>query len=354
MPGEWLPDWDAGYTKNQKKILVIGGAGYVGSALVPKLLDKGHYVRVLDTFWFGGWEEIFREYLKNNPVNYERFCPFQGDIRSFDVGALMGGMDAVIHLACISNDPSCDLNPELSKSINYDAFLRVIKAAQARQIKRFIFASTSSVYGLKKEPDVTEDLALEPLTDYSKYKAFCEMELKMIPVERLPWVIIRPATVCGYAPRLRLDLTVNILTMAALTKGKITVFGGSQKRPNIDIEDMADLYVQLVGEADEKIIGETFNAGGNNYAVMDIALLVQSVVQELKGVKIEIEVKPTNDLRSYHVSSEKIKRQLGWQARYTISDAVRSLIDAFNDGKISNPDDPKYINIKTMQRLNIE
>lgn len=336
-----------------KRILVIGGAGYVGSALVPKLLAQGHYVRVLDTFWFGGWEEIFGEYLKKNLRSIENFCPVQGDIREFDIGALMGGMDAVIHLACISNDPSFELNPALGKSINYDAFLRIIAAAQEREIKRFIFASTSSVYGVKEEENVTEDLTLEPLTDYSKYKAFCEMELRMVPVERLSWVIIRPATVCGYAPRLRLDLIVNILTMTALTQGKITVFGGSQKRPNIHIEDMSDLYVQLVEGKDEKIIGQTFNAGGSNHTVMDIASIVRSAIQELQLGKVEIEFKPTNDPRSYSVSSEKIKRELDWQPRFTIWDAVKDLTDAYYNGKIPNPYDPKHSNIKMMQLLNV-
>lgn len=335
-----------------EKILVIGGAGYVGSALVPKLLDQGHYVRVLDTFWFG--EDVFGDYLAANPGRFTQLLPVKGDIRDFDIGALMGGMDAVIHLACISNDPSFELNPELGKSINYDAFLRAINAAQKRKVKRFIFASTSSVYGIKKEENVIEDLALEPLTDYSKYKAFCEMELRMIPKDKLPWVIIRPATVCGYAPRLRLDLTVNILTMAALTKRKITVLGGSQKRPNIHIDDMADLYVRLVDEDNEKIVGETFNAGCDNFSINEIAFLVKMIIEDhLKTKTIEIERKPTEDLRSYRISSEKIKKELGWQPRLGVIDAIRSLAIAFDKGKIPDPEDPKYINIKTMQKLNI-
>ncbi|MDP3004273.1 MAG: SDR family oxidoreductase [Candidatus Azambacteria bacterium] len=335
-----------------KKILVIGGAGYVGSALVPKLLNEGHYVRVLDTFWFG--KNVFDNYLKLNPNQSGLFCPIEGDIRNFDLKAAIGGMDAVIHLACISNDPSFELNPTLGKSINYDAFLKVIEAAQAAGVERFIFASTSSVYGIKKEENVTEDLALEPLTDYSKYKAFCEMELWAIPIYILPWVIIRPATVCGWAPRLRLDLTVNILTMAALTKSKITVFGGSQKRPNIHIDDMADLYVRLVGERHEKISGQIFNAGGNNFSVMAIAILVKNIVENCKKTKVEIEIKPTSDLRSYHISSEKIKREIGWVSQRNVSDAVYGLVRAFDAGKIPNPDDPKYSNIKTMQLLNIQ
>lgn len=334
-----------------KKILVIGGAGYVGSALVPKLLDKGHYVNVLDTFWFG--KDVFNDYLAKNMNRFRQLFMVEGDIRNHDLEKVMTGIDCVIHLACISNDPSFELNRDLGRSINYDAFLRVVDAARATKVKRFVFASSSSVYGIKNESEVTENLALEPLTDYSKYKAFCEMELRMTPLNKLPWVIIRPATVCGYAPRLRLDLIVNILTVAALTKGKITVFGGSQKRPNIHIDDMADLYVKLVTEPNEKILGQTFNAGGNNFSVMKIALIVKVIVGLHRKYGIKIEVKPTNDLRSYHISSQKIKRELGWQAQYTISDAIRSLIDAFDSGKIPNPDDLKYYNIKTMQKLNI-
>lgn len=340
-----------------RKILVIGGAGYVGSALVPKLLNAGYYVKVLDTYWFGNTFKDLREKL--NPIktiaNYSAILhEIRGDIRYCDLNGCMAGVDCIIHLACISNDPSFELNPKLGRSINYDAFLRVIKAAQEERVKRFVFASTSSVYGIKKEAEVTENLLLEPITDYSKYKAFCEIELQMIPVEKLPWVIIRPATICGYAPRLRLDLTVNILTIAALTKNKITVLGGSQKRPNIHIDDMVDLYAKLVTDPDEKIVGNTFNAGGNNLTVMDIATLVERIVAESKNGNIEIEIKPTNDLRSYHVSSEKIRRELGWQAQRTVSDAIQSLIDAFYNGKIPDPYDPKYYNIKTMQRLNIQ
>ncbi len=334
-----------------KKILVVGGAGYVGSALVPKLLDEGHYVRVLDTFWFG--ISVFNSWLLENSLT-EKLDLVDGDIRNCDLKQAMSDIDCVIHLACISNDPSFELNRELGKSINYDAFLKVIEAAQTAKVERFIFASTSSVYGIKENANVTEDLALEPLTDYSKYKAFCEMELRMIPIDILPWVIIRPATVCGYAPRLRLDLTVNILTMAALTKGKITVFGGSQKRPNIHIDDMASLYIRLVDESDEKIFGKTFNAGGNNFSVMEIALIVKKIVETYRKHEIEIEVKPTSDLRSYHISSEKIKREINWAPQRSVSDAVYDLVRAFDAGKIPNPNDPKYVNIKTMQLLNVQ
>lgn len=330
-----------------EKILVIGGAGYVGSALVPKLVKQEYYVRVLDTFWFG--RDVFGAGIFSDNLEL-----IEGDIRHCDLKRAMVGVDYIIHLACISNDPSFELNPTLGRSINYDAFLRVANAAQKAGVKRFIFASTSSVYGIKKEKNVTENLALEPITDYSKYKAFCEMELRMIPTDKLPWVIVRPATVCGYAPRLRLDLTVNILTMAALTKGKITVLGGSQKRPNIHIDDMADLYIRLVHEDNEKIVGQTFNAGGDNFSINEIALLVKIVIENhLKTKTIVIERKPTEDLRSYRISSEKIKNELGWRPRLSLVDAIRSLVIAFDKGKIPDPLNPKYINIKTMQKLNI-
>ncbi|MBU2082187.1 NAD-dependent epimerase/dehydratase [Patescibacteria group bacterium] len=339
--------------KMSKKILVIGGAGYVGSALVPKLLDAGHYVRVLDTFWFG--DGVFNDWiLKNSRTSINRLGFVKGDIRNCDLEQAMRDVDCVIHLACISNDPSFELNRDLGRSINYDAFLKVIIAAQESKIGRFIFASSSSVYGVKNTPNVTEDMCLEPLTDYSKYKAFCEMELQMIPTEKLPWVIIRPATVCGYAPRMRLDLSVNILTMAALTKGKIMVFGGSQIRPNIHIEDMTDLYVRLVNEEDDRIIGRTFNAGGSNLSIETIAELVKKIIEQCMAKKIEIEKVPTWDLRSYHVSSAKIERQLGWQTIRDVPDAVVHLMKAFNAGLIPNPDDPKYSNIKTMKVLKIQ
>ena len=263
------------------------------------------------------------------------------------------GVDAVIHLACISNDPSYELDPALGKSINYDALVRVVDTAKDAGVRRFIYASSSSVYGVKVEESVTEDMTLEPLTDYSKYKALGEKYVLSQRSAGFAVLVLRPATVCGYSPRLRLDLSVNILTNHAVNKGRITVFGGGQKRPNIHIEDMADLYVRLVDELDDKIISQTFNAGAYNLSVMEIALHVQKFFRDFRAKEIEIEVKPTNDLRSYRVSSEKIKRELGWQAIFNIQDAVWSLVDAFENGKIPDPDDPKYYNIKTMQKLNI-
>jgi nucleoside-diphosphate-sugar epimerase len=261
------------------------------------------------------------------------------------------GTDAIIHLACISNDPSFELDPELGKSINYDAFIPLVDIAKKNKVKRFIYASSSSVYGVKEEKEVTEDLPLQPLTDYSKYKALCEEMLLKEHERGFVTLILRPATVCGYSPRLRLDLTVNILTNHAVNRGKITVFGGQQMRPNIHIEDMADLYVRALEWPDEAIDGKIFNAGYENHRVIEIAEMVRGVV----GEEVKIITTPTDDHRSYHISSEKIKRELGFVAKHTVVDAVRDLLAAFRAGKIPNPmTDIRYYNIRTMQTLKMK
>ena len=232
--------------KRFKRVMVTGGAGYVGSSLIPKLLRNGYEVSVLDLYLYG---DVFAD-LKSNPGLRET----KGDLRNpADVARALEGCDAVIHLACISNDPSFDLNPDLGRSINFDCFRPLVKASKDAGVKRFIYASSSSVYGIKKDMNVTEELALEPLTDYSKYKAMCE---EVLEEEREPGfvaVTLRPATICGYAPRLRLDLTVNILTSHAINNKRITVFGGEQLRPNLHVEDMTDLYLQLLEAPDEVV-----------------------------------------------------------------------------------------------------
>jgi nucleoside-diphosphate-sugar epimerase len=326
-------------------VLVTGGAGYVGSVLVPKLLDKGYRVKVLDLYIYG--EQVL-DVVKNNP-NLEQT---RGDIRNRALlERVIPGCDAVIHLACISNDPSFDLDPALGRSINYDAFFDLVDVSKKSGVRRFIYASSSSVYGVKEEENVTEDLSLQPLTDYSKYKALCEEVLLREREPGFVTLILRPATVCGYSPRLRLDLTVNILTNHAVNNGKITVFGGQQKRPNIHIEDVTDLYVRALEWPDEFIDGKVFNAGYENHRVIEIAEMVRDVV----GKRVEIIVTPTDDHRSYHISSEKIRRELGFAPRHTIEDAVRDLVAAFDAGKIPNPmTDVRYYNIKTMQALKLK
>jgi nucleoside-diphosphate-sugar epimerase len=321
-------------------VLVTGGAGYVGSVLVPKLLAAGHQVRVLDTYYFG-------EQSLAAVRGHRNLTEIKGDLRDeATVDTALVGCNAVIHLACVSNDPSFELDPALGRSINYDAFLPLVRLAKRRGVRRFIYASSSSVYGIKQEENVTEDLPLEPLTDYSKYKALCE---DVLLAERKPGfttLIVRPATVCGYSPRLRLDLSVNILTNLAYHKREITVFGGSQRRPNLHIEDMTDLYVSALNWADEQIDGKIYNAGWQNLSIRQIADLVKDEV----GDDVRIVTSPTNDLRSYHISSEKIERELGWKPRRTVGDAVRDLVAAFHAGKVPNSlSEPRYFNIKTMQ-----
>ena len=329
--------------KRFKRVLVTGGAGYVGSNLVPKLLESGYEVAVLDLFIYG---DVFAE-LNANP----NLTQIKGDLRNpADVRRALSDCDAVVHLACISNDPSFDLNPELGKSINYDCFRPLVKASKDAGIKRFIYASSSSVYGIKDEQDVTEDLPLVPLTDYSKYKAMCE---EVLEEEREPGfvaVTLRPATVCGYAPRLRLDLTVNILTNHAINNGRITVFGGDQLRPNIHVEDMTDLYRMLLEQPDEAIDGRVWNAGYHNLQVRAIA----DMVREEVGPKVDIVVTPTDDHRSYHVSSERIRRDLGYLAQRTVKDAIVDLKTAFLAGRVPNSmRDDRYYNIKRMQALKL-
>lgn len=262
----------------------------------------------------------------------------------------------MIHLACISNDPSYELDPGLGRSINYDAMVKLVDISKRAGVKRFIYASTSSVYGIKEEANVTEDLPLEPLTDYSKYKALGEEYLLKQRAPGFVVLVLRPATICGYSPRLRLDLSVNILTNHAVNKGKITVFGGEQKRPNIHIEDMTDLYVKTLEYPDEKIDGKIFNAGYDNMKMKDIAATVKKVVsKEMGSDRLEVVTTPTDDNRSYHVSSEKIKKELGFAAKRSVGEAVRDLCAAFKAGKIPNPlEDKRYYNIKTMQAIHLK
>ena len=332
-------------TSKNWNVLVTGGAGYVGSALVPKLLARGHKVTVLDLFLYG-------EDVLESSINHPNFRMVKGDLRDINViEDALKDCDAVIHLACISNDPSYDLDPTLGKSINYDAFRPLVQSSRSAGVSRFIYASSSSVYGIKDEPEVTEDLSLEPLTDYSKFKALCE---EVLEEERQPGFVtctIRPSTVCGYAPRQRLDVIVNILTNHAVNNGRIRVFGGSQKRPNIHIDDMADLYVFLLDQPDGNIDGKIFNAGYENHTVMQLAEMVKAAV----GGDLAIDIEPTNDLRSYHVSSEKMRRELGFEPTHSIEDAVTGLVDAFKDGRLPNSmDDPKYFNINLMKQTDMK
>ncbi len=327
-------------------ILITGGGGYVGSALVPALLKDGYTIRVVDTFWYG--KHVFDD-LKANP----RLQLIERDIRDEKgVASDLNGVDAVIHLACISNDPSFELNPDLGRTVNFDAFQHLLTHAVDNGVQRFIYASSSSIYGIKSEPDVREDADPNPLTDYSKYKLKCEEVLLSGPgAGCMDRVIVRPATVCGYAPRMRLDLAVNILTIHALVNRKIRIFGGKQLRPNLHIADMVDAYRLFLTAPSDKIDGEAFNVGYQNRSIEAIAGIVKSTIGD---DDIVLHVEPTDDNRSYHVNSDKIRKVLGFSAQHSIEDAVRSIVIALADGHITNPfTNTLYSNIKRMQELNV-
>ncbi len=330
-----------------KHICVLGGAGYVGSLLCPQLLEDGHKVTAFDICYFGD------HFLPHDNPN---FTMIKGDIRNVDeLRKAYEGVDMVINLACISNDASFELDESLSTTINLDAFEPMVVAAKEAGVKRFIYASSSSVYGVSDAPDVTEDHPLLPLTLYNEYKGKCEPVLFSHMSDEFVCCVIRPATLCGYAPRQRLDLSVNILTNHAITNGKITVFGGSQLRPNLHIQDMCDLYRKLVHIEDEKIAGKVFNCGFQNMSIMEIAQIVKRIVEEEMPEKgdIDIVTTPTDDIRSYHINSDKIQNELDFKISHSIEDAVRDLCKAFKADKL--PDSMSndwYYNVKTLKKLN--
>mgnify|MGYP001577786442 CR=1 FL=1 len=323
-----------------KKVLVTGGAGYVGAVLVPKLLSEGYEVVVLDAMFF---TDMGLTAVKSHPG----LTIIVGDIRDeIVVKKSLAGIDAVIHLASISNDPSGDLNPKLTVEVNYEANILLARLAKKAGVQRFINVSSSSVYGVKSEPEVTEDLFLEPLTIYSKAKADAEPVVMALAGPEFAVCTIRPATICGYSPKMRLDLSVNILTMHALTKGVITVFGGKQKRPNIHIADITDYYVELLKLPAEKISGGIYNAGYENHTILGIAEMVRDFI----GPEIKIEVTETNDHRSYHISPEKIKRELNLVPKKTLRDAVLDIKKKGDAGEI-NWNEINFYNMKKMKQL---
>ena len=325
-----------------KKIFITGGAGYVGSVLTPYLLSKGFKVTVLDLMIYGS------SVLSKN----KNLTIIKGDIRDENLmNKILPNHDAVIHLACISNDPSFELNPKLGKSINLDAFEPLVEISKKNSIKRFIYASSSSVYGIKKEKDVDELKSLEPLTDYSRFKAECEKTLLKYESSDFTTTVIRPATVCGYGPRQRLDVVVNILTNLAYHKRKILVLGGNQLRPNIHIIDMARVYETLLTKDKDLISGQIFNAGYENQKVIDLAGIVKKVI----GNDVKIEIQKSNDNRSYHISSNKIKKVLNFSTERTIEDAVKDLKNAFDQGLLKDTlTNDSYFNIKKMNSINLK
>lgn len=332
-----------------KKVLVTGGAGYKGCVLVPKLLNAGYDVVVYDLMLFGA------DGLPKHP----KLEVLKADIRDTATFAkTCAGVDTVIHMACISNDPSFELDESLSRTINYDCFEPMVVAAKQAGVKRFIYVSSSSVYGVSEAPEVTETHPLVPLTLYNKYKGLCEPLLFKHQSPDFVCVVLRPATVCGYSPRMRFDLTINILTNHAVNRGVITVFGGTQKRPNIHVDDVTELYVNMVEYPAAKIAGETFNVGYENFTVSQLAGFVKSTVEKEFPAKAPITVTttPSNDNRSYHVSSRKIWEKLGWKPKRNIEDAVHDLCAAFKDGRFG-PDtmsNEAFVNVKVVKGLGLK
>lgn len=310
-------------------ILVTGGCGYVGSVLVPSLLENGHRVTVVDALWFGN-------YLKP----HSRLQIQKEDIRNVH-NISMTDIDALIHLANVANDPCSDLNPKLSWEVNALATMHLVEKAIANGVKQFIYASSGSVYGVKDEPEVTEDLSLVPISDYNKTKMVSERVLLSYQ-DRICVQIIRPATVCGLSPRMRLDLSVNMLTIQALANGRMTVFGGQQTRPNIHIKDMVGVYTHMLALGCN--MPGIFNAGFENISIMDIAKLVG------KSVKADIVVTESNDQRSYRLNSDKLL-STGFKPEYKVLDAITEIIEAFRSDKLR--DEECWYNVKTMKKLNV-
>ncbi len=327
-------------------IFITGGGGYVGSRLVPQLLAKGYKVTVYDIFYYT------KKYL---PKESNNFKIIEGDIR--DVENLKKSSinhDIFLNLSCISNDASFELDEILSKTVNFDAFEPMVKAAKSSGIKRFIYASSSSVYGLSDQKDVKEDHPLVPLTLYNKFKGLCEPILFENTSNDFEGVIFRPATVCGYAPRQRFDLSVNILTNHAINKKQITVFGGDQLRPNLHIKDYCDAVEVLSNSPSEKIKNEIFNIGYQNMSIREISLTVKKVVEnEFEDLSpIPIKTVESNDNRSYHINSDKIFNILGFKPQLTVEDAVRELCYQFKKGSFKDSlNNELYFNIKRMKNI---
>jgi len=326
----------------KKKIFITGGAGYVGCSLVDQLIEKNYDVTVLDLCLYG--DNVFNDKSKVNLI--------KGDIRDQKLlEESLPGHNAIIHLACISNDPSFELNPLLGKSINLDAFEPLIKISKESGISRFIYASSSSVYGIKEDMNVTENVKLEPITDYSKFKAQCEEICLKYSSKDFITTIIRPATVCGFSKRQRFDLVVNILTNLAYHKKEISVFGGEQLRPNIHIMDMVRAYDYLINASSNSVSGQIFNAGYENQTVNHLASLVKKVI----GPDVKIKYLKSDDNRSYHISSKKIKDVLGFETKKTIEDAIKDLKNAFDAKKLEDTlTNEKYFNIKRMNNLKLK
>lgn len=324
-----------------QKLLVTGGAGYIGAVLVPELLEEGHHVTVFDAFLYGTDPS-------SDPIVHERCEKIRGDIRDFaavDQVLEQGGFDALIHLAAISNDPSSELDHEVTETVNLRAVDHLMHAAKKYGVGRFLYASSASVYGIKEEEDVTEELFLDPITIYAKCKAEGEKILNSLVDDSFVGVSVRSATVCGYSPRLRLDLTINLLTDQALTDQRIRVFGGAQMRPNVHIRDLTAFYRMLLTAPAEKISARAFNISRRNASVMDLAEMIRDELDS----SLPIDTVPSNDPRSYHLSADRARRELGFEPRHDLVTAVRELREAYRSGRISDSGSNIYRNVAWMK-----
>ena len=314
------------------KVLVTGGCGYKGHVLVPKLLEAGCDVRVVDTQWFGNFHPT-----------HSRLEVQSGDVRHLDTISF-DGVDAIIHLASIANDPCGDLNPKLTWETSCLATMQLADEAARLGIKHFIYASSGSVYGVKQEAKVTEELSLDPISEYNKTKMVAERVLLSYQGDMVVQ-IIRPATVCGYSPRMRLDVSVNLLTMHALSKGKITVFGGAQIRPNIHILDLCKIFTHFLSKKNLIYQNEIYNAGFENLSIMNIAKKIRI------KTNCKIQINPSNDPRSYRLSSGKLLRT-GFKNMFSVDDAIDQLLVFFENKKFEAYNN--NFNIKKTQELNLE
>ena len=329
-----------------KNLLITGGSGYVGSRLIFKLLEETELKIVnYDISLFGD------SHLPKN----DRLIYCKNDITNsidFEKAIKKNNIDTVLHLACISNDPTYELNSSLSKKINYDCFEDLVKISKKNNVKKFIYASTCSVYGISDSPNVIETNELKPITDYNKYKALCEPILLKYLDDSFTGIIIRPATVCGFSEKMRFDLTVNILTNYAYNKGYIRVFGGKQSRPNCHIDDMCDLYKKLIHDDISKYNGEIFNVGTENLKIIEVAEKVKSVMQnKLNKSDIDIRVEESADIRSYMINSDKIKNLLGFEFKKTVTNAIEDLCDAFEKKIIKDSFSDEWSNIKVLTKI---
>ncbi len=322
------------------KILISGGCGYVGSKLVPYLLDKNYEVSVIDLMIYG-----------NSLPPHRNLKVYKEDIRNINViDSLTKTNDIFIHLACISNDPSFELNPDLGKSINFDCFEEIVNISKKNSIKRFILASSGAVYGINDSKNITEETITNPITDYAKYKLESEKILFNHTDDNFIGTAIRSATVCGYAPRQRLDVVVNILTNLAYNKKEISVFGGDQLRPNIHIDDVCKAYHNFIQADSRKINHNFFNLCGENHKVSEIAEIVKSCMP----FNVSIKTTTSDDIRSYHLSSTKIKEILNFECEKNIKIAVNDLIHSFKTGLLPNSmDNDNYYNVKKMKNINL-